>query len=77
MQPAGPTLLGFDVVFIATCLSAIATLAVLVAIYAATTAKDPSEAASNHSPRAAFDDAVVADGAALLAELTVRRMNRV
>lgn len=43
----------------------------------ASKSKDPSEAASNHSPRAAFDDAVVADGAALLAELTVRRMNRV
>jgi len=41
MQPAGPTLLGFDVVLIATLLSAVATMAVLVAIYAATTAKDP------------------------------------
>ena len=41
MQPAGPTLLGFDVIFIATCLSAIATFAVLVAIYAGTTARDP------------------------------------
>jgi tight adherence protein C len=41
MQPAGPTLLGFDVLWIATCLSAIATMAVLVAIYAATTVKDP------------------------------------
>ena len=36
-----PTLLGFDVVLVATILSAIATLAVMVAIYAATTAKDP------------------------------------
>jgi tight adherence protein C len=41
MQAAGPTLLGFDVVWVATLLSAIATLAVLTAIYAATTAKDP------------------------------------
>jgi tight adherence protein C len=41
MQPAGPTLLGFDVLWIATCLSAIATFAVLLAIYAATTVKDP------------------------------------
>lgn len=41
MQPAGPTLLGFDVIWIATCLSAVATFAVLIAIYAATTARDP------------------------------------
>ncbi|HVH38351.1 MAG TPA: type II secretion system F family protein, partial [Sphingomicrobium sp.] len=41
MQPAGPTLLGFDVIMIATLLSAVATMAVLVAIYAATTVKDP------------------------------------
>ena len=42
MQPAaGPTLLGVDVIWFATLLSGIATLAVLVAIYAATTAKDP------------------------------------
>jgi tight adherence protein C len=38
---AGPTLLGFDVIFIATCLSAVATFAVLLAAYAATTVKDP------------------------------------
>ena len=36
-----PTLLGFDVVWVATVLSAVATMAVLVAIYAATTVKDP------------------------------------
>ena len=36
-----PTLLGFDVVWVATILSAVATLAVLVAVYAATTVKDP------------------------------------
>ena len=41
MQASGPTLLGFDVIWIATLLSAVATFAVLVAIYAATTAKDP------------------------------------
>jgi tight adherence protein C len=39
--PTGPTLLGFDVIWIATMLSAVATLAVLLAIYAATTVKDP------------------------------------
>jgi tight adherence protein C len=41
MQPAGPTLLGFDVLWVATILSGVATLAVLIAIYAATTVKDP------------------------------------
>src|SRR6476620_7122878 len=41
MPSAGPTLLGFDVIWIATCLSAVATFAVLLAIYAATTARDP------------------------------------
>jgi amidohydrolase len=44
--------------------------------YGATVKADPAEGASNHSPRAAFDDSVLADGAALLAELAVRRMNR-
>src|ERR1044071_10112465 len=38
---AGPSILGFDVIWIATVLSAVATMAVLVAIYAATTVKDP------------------------------------
>jgi tight adherence protein C len=38
---SGPTLLGFDVIWIATLLSAVATFAVLLAIYAATTVKDP------------------------------------
>src|SRR6476660_280124 len=38
---SGPTLLGFDVIYIATMLSAVATFAVLLAIYAATTVKDP------------------------------------
>jgi len=41
MPATGPTLLGFDVIWIATLLSAVATLAVLTAIYAATTARDP------------------------------------
>jgi len=41
MQAPGPTLLGVDVIWFATMLSAVATLAVLTAIYAATTVKDP------------------------------------
>ena len=41
MPSAGPTLLGFDVLWIATILSAVATFSVLIAIYAATTVKDP------------------------------------
>jgi len=41
MQPAGPTLLGFDVLWVATILSGIAALAVMTAIYAATTVRDP------------------------------------
>jgi tight adherence protein C len=39
--PTGPTILGIDVVMVATLLAATATFAVLVAIYAATTVKDP------------------------------------
>ncbi|HEV7896901.1 MAG TPA: M20 family metallopeptidase [Planosporangium sp.] len=35
---------------------------------------DPESAPSNHSPRAAFADSVLADGAALLAELAMRRL---
>jgi amidohydrolase len=38
---------------------------------------DPDSAPANHSPRAAFDDSVLADGAALLAELATRRLARV
>ena len=38
----------------------------------ATCSDDLAAAPSNHSPRSAFDDAVLADGAALLAELAVR-----
>jgi tight adherence protein C len=42
MTPAsGPTILGVDVVMVATFLAAIATFAVLIAIYAATTVRDP------------------------------------
>ena len=42
MQPtSGPTLLGFDVIWVATLLAGVATLAVLTAIYAATTVRDP------------------------------------
>jgi len=41
MPSGGPTLLGFDVIWIATILSGIATMAVMTAIYAATTVKDP------------------------------------
>ena len=42
VQPSGgPTLLGVDVIWVATLLSAVATMAVMTAIYAATTVKDP------------------------------------
>ena len=41
MGEAHPTLLGVDVIWVATLLSAVATLAVIVALYAATTVKDP------------------------------------
>jgi tight adherence protein C len=42
MAPAaGPTLLGINVIAVATMLAAVATFAVLVALYAATTVKDP------------------------------------
>jgi len=34
--------------------------------------RDPDTAPSNHSPHAAFDDRVLADGAALYAELAMR-----
>src|ERR671915_1058210 len=39
--PSGPTIMGVDVILVASLLSAVATLAVLVAIYAATTVRDP------------------------------------
>ncbi len=38
---AGPTIMGIDVIMVASALSAVATFAVLVAIYAATTVRDP------------------------------------
>jgi tight adherence protein C len=41
MTPPHPTLLGVDVIMVATALAAVATLAVIVAIYAATTVHDP------------------------------------
>ncbi len=40
-QPAGPTLLGFDVILIGTILTGIAAAAVVLAIYAAVTVRDP------------------------------------
>ncbi|MXO89488.1 type II secretion system F family protein [Pontixanthobacter aquaemixtae] len=40
-QGSGPTLLGFDVIFIGSILAGVATLAVILAIYAAVTVKDP------------------------------------
>jgi amidohydrolase len=42
----------------------------------ACTGDDPDSAPANHSPRAAFDDDVLPDAAALLAELAVRRLAR-
>ncbi|HUQ13084.1 MAG TPA: type II secretion system F family protein [Novosphingobium sp.] len=39
--PAGPTLLGFDVLWIGTLLIAVATMALMAAIYAAVTVRDP------------------------------------
>ncbi len=40
-EAAGPTILGIDVVMVATLLAAVATFAILIAIYAATTVRDP------------------------------------
>lgn len=37
---------------------------------------DPETAPTNHSPRAVFDDSVLADGTTLLTELAVRRLQR-
>ena len=39
--PAGPTLLGVDVIMVATVMVAIATMAAMTAIYAAVTVRDP------------------------------------
>jgi hippurate hydrolase len=43
-------------------------------VFLGATVGDPATAPSNHSPLAAFDDSVVPTGAALLAELAVRRL---
>ncbi len=40
-QPDGPTLLGFDVFFVGTVLAGLAAFAVMLAIYAAVTIRDP------------------------------------
>lgn len=40
-QPVGPQLLGFDVIMVGTLLAAVAAFAVLLAIYAAVTIRDP------------------------------------
>ncbi len=40
-QPAGPTILGFDVILVGTVLIAVAAAAVMLAIYAALTVRDP------------------------------------
>ncbi|MGW0445152.1 M20 metallopeptidase family protein [Streptosporangium sandarakinum] len=47
-----------------------------VALGACPEGVDPATAAVNHSPDALFDDAVLPDGAALYAELAVRRLAR-
>ncbi|MBC9034985.1 type II secretion system F family protein [Sphingomonas sp. JC676] len=39
--PSGPTILGVDVLWVATLLAAVAAFAVLLAVYAATTVRDP------------------------------------
>jgi len=39
--PAGPTLLGFDVIWVGTILAGVAAVAVMLAIYAAITVRDP------------------------------------
>lgn len=41
LQPTGPTLLGFDVILVGTILAGLAAFAVIMAIYAAVTIKDP------------------------------------
>ncbi|MET9761970.1 M20 family metallopeptidase [Streptomyces sp. NPDC006372] len=46
----------------------------LLALGARAPGADPDRAAFNHSPYAEFDDAVLADGAALLAELAIHRL---
>ncbi len=46
----------------------------LVTFGACSPGADPAHAAYNHSPHAVFDDTVLADGAALYAELALRRL---
>jgi len=48
----------------------------MILIGACPDGSDPRTAPSNHSPHAAFDDAVLPDGAALYAELALRRLTR-
>ena len=40
--PAGPTLLGIDVIWAGTILAAMAAASVMIAIYAAVTVRDPN-----------------------------------
>jgi len=40
-NPAGPTVLGFDVIFVGTLLAGVAALAAMMAVYAAVTVRDP------------------------------------
>lgn len=47
-----------------------------IALSAVPADADPSKTSFNHAPDATFDDGVLADGAALLAELTVRTFAR-
>ncbi|GAB3290527.1 M20 metallopeptidase family protein [Parasphingorhabdus pacifica] len=46
----------------------------MVFLSAAPTEQDPATAAPNHSPLASFDDAVLADGAVVYAELALRQL---
>jgi hippurate hydrolase len=46
----------------------------MVFLGATATDRDPATAPFNHSPQAAFDDAVLADGVALYAEFALRRL---
>jgi hypothetical protein len=47
----------------------------MVFLGAAIDGRDHREAPDNHSPLAAFDDAVLSDGAALYATLAARRLS--
>jgi amidohydrolase len=48
----------------------------MVFLGAALPGRDPETAPNNHSPEAGFDDAMIADGATLYAELALRRLAR-